>query len=124
MIDATNPVLADLSGLTLGTTVSAGEQVQQWASGAKVVKAFNTIGSNILADARFGSERALLAYCGDDAEAKHIVRQLAEELGFDPLDAGPLTQTRLLEPFALLWISLAYKAGQGRDIAFKFLRRS
>jgi len=87
VIDATNPVLADLSGLTLGTTVSAGEQVQQWASGAKVVKAFNTIGSNILADARFGSERALLAYCGDDAEAKHIVRQLAEELGFDPLDA-------------------------------------
>jgi NADPH-dependent F420 reductase len=124
VIDAMNPLLPDLSGLTLGTTTSAAEQVQQWAAGAKVVKAFNTIGYNIMADAKFGSEKALLAYCGDDAGAKQMVRQLAVDLGFDPLDAGPLTQARLLEPFALLWISLAYKAGQGREIAFKLLRRS
>ena len=124
VIDATNPLLPDLSGLMMGTTVSAGEQVQQWASGAKVVKAFNTIGYNIMADPQFGPEHAMLAYCGDDAEAKLIVKQLAEELGFDPLDVGPLTQARLLEPFALLWITLAYKAGQGREIAFKFLRKA
>jgi predicted dinucleotide-binding enzyme len=123
LIDATNPLYPDLSGLVVGTTTSAGEKIQLLATGAKVVKAFNTVGYNIMANPQFGSERALMAYCGDDAGAKGIVKQLASELGFEPLDAGPLTQARLLEPFALLWISLAYKAGQGREIGFKFLRR-
>ena len=48
---------------------------------------------------------------------------LAESLGFDPVDAGPLRQARLLEPLAMLWISLAYAYGHGPDIAFKLLRR-
>ena len=88
-----------------------------------MVKAFNTIGANIMANTSFGSEKPSLCYCGDDAEAKQIVKQLAEEIGFEPLDVGPLTQARLLEPFALLWISMALKYGYTRDIAFKLLRR-
>jgi predicted dinucleotide-binding enzyme len=123
VIDVVNPVLPDLSGLSLGTTTSAAEQVAQWASGARVVKAFNTVGFNIMADPSFGSSRALLFYCGDDAAAKQTVNSLAAELGFDPQDAGPLRQARLLEPFALLWISLAYCQGYGRDFAFQLLRR-
>jgi hypothetical protein len=62
-------------------------------------------------------------FSGDDAGAKGKVKQLADELGFEGVDAGPLTQARLLEPFALLWISLALKQGLGREIAFKLLRR-
>ena len=49
--------------------------------------------------------------------------RLVDELGFDPVDAGPLTQARLLEPLALLWISLAYRQGLGRNIAFRLMRR-
>jgi NADPH-dependent F420 reductase len=123
VIDATNPVLPDLSGLALGTTTSAAEQVAQWAPGARVVKAFNTVGSNIMADPSFGSNRALLFYCGDDAAAKQTVKSLADELGFDAQDAGPLRQARVLEPFALLWISLAFGQGYGREFAFQLLRR-
>lgn len=123
LIDATNPLYSDLSGLSIGTANSAGEHVALLAQGAKVVKAFNTIGYNIMANPQFGSERAMMAYCGDDAGAKEIVKQLATELGFDALDAGPLTQARTLEPLALLWISLAYQVGYGREIAFQFLRR-
>lgn len=63
-------------------------------------------------------------YCGDNAEAKKTVHGLIEELGFEPLDAGPLTQARLLEPFALLWITLALKHGYGREIGFELLRRT
>lgn len=122
LIDATNPLLPDLSGLDLGTNTSAAEQVARWASGAKVVKAFNTVGANIMADPSFGSDRVVLPYCGDDATAKGTVKTLIAELGFEPLDAGPLTQARVLEPFALFWISLAFSS-YGRDIAFKFLRR-
>lgn len=65
----------------------------------------------------------MLFYCGDDVEAKRATHQLASKLGFDAQDAGPLTQARLLEPFALLWISLALKHGYGREIAFELMRR-
>jgi predicted dinucleotide-binding enzyme len=123
LIDATNPLLPDLSGLALGTSTSGAEQVAGWARGAKVVKAFNTIGNNIMANASFGPDRPVLFYCGDDAAAKQTVKQLAGDIGFDPQDAGPLTQARLLEPFALLWISLAFQQGWGREFAFKVLRR-
>ncbi len=58
VVDATNPLRPDLSGLALGHTTSAGEQVARWAPGARVVKAFNTIGAQHMADPRFGAERA------------------------------------------------------------------
>jgi len=123
LIDATNPLLPTLQGLELGNTTSAGEQVAAWATGAKVVKAFNTVGFNIMENPAFGSDKAVMFYCGDDAGAKQTVKQLTVELGFDAVDAGPLRQARVLEPFALLWISLAYGCGYGREIAFKLLRR-
>jgi NADPH-dependent F420 reductase len=123
VIDATNPLRPDLSALTAGTTTSAAEQVAQWTPAARVVKAFNTVGANIMANPAFGADRPVMLYCGNDAKAKQIVHSLIAELGFEPVDAGPLTQARTLEPFALLWISLAYQAGLGREIAFKLLRR-
>src|SRR5579872_7303533 len=48
VIDAVNPLLPDLSGLALANTTSAAEQMAGWARGARVVKAFNTVGSNIM----------------------------------------------------------------------------
>lgn len=123
LIDTTNPLLADLSGLSIGTTTSGGEQVAQWAQGAKVVKAFNTVGDSIMQNASFAAGKPVMFYCGDDAAAKKTVHQLVDDLGFDPQDAGPLTQARLLEPFALLWISLAFRQKWGRDFAFQAIRR-
>lgn len=123
LIDATNPLLPDLSGMALPNTTSAAEQVAGWARGAKVVKAFNTVGSNIMENPAFGADKAVLFYCGDDAGAKDKAKQLADELGFESVDAGPLSQARVLESFALLWVLLAFKADLGREIAFKLLRR-
>ena len=122
LIDATNPLNASL-GLEVGTTASGAELVAGWARGAKVVKAFNTVGFNVMQNAAFGSDRPVMFYCGDDAGAKAVVRPLVESLGFEAIDAGPLAQARVLEPFALLWISLALAHGLGRDFAFKLLRR-
>lgn len=122
LIDATNPLLPELAGLSVGTNISAGELVAQWARGAKVVKALNTVGFSIMADPKLSGGPIAMFYCGDDAEAKRTVNGLILELGFDPLDAGPLTQARVLEPFAMLWISLAVKYGYGREIGFRFLR--
>jgi len=123
LIDTTNPLFPDLSGLSLGTTTSSGEQIAQLANGAKVVKSFNTVGDSIMHNTSFAAGKPVMFYCGDDAAAKMTVHQLAADLGFDPKDAGPLTQSRLLEPFALLWISLAFQQKWGREFAFQALRR-
>jgi len=111
------------SGLAVGHTTSGGEEVAGWAAGARVVKAFNTIGAVHMAQPTFRTERASMFLCGDDAAAKGTVSGLARELGFDPVDAGPLAQARLLEPLAMLWISMALVHGHGPNIAFKLLRK-
>lgn len=123
LIDAANPMLPDLSGLEVGTTSSGGELVAGWAPGARVVKAFNTIGTPVMANPAMGDKSAVLFYCGDDADAKATVHQLATELGFDAEDAGPLRQARLLEPFAMLWVSLSFTRGYGREWAFSLIKR-
>jgi 8-hydroxy-5-deazaflavin:NADPH oxidoreductase len=46
--------------------------------------------------------------CGDDVGAKQVVAGLAKALGFEPVDADRSAQARLLEPLAMLWISMAY----------------
>ena len=58
--------------------------------------------------------------CGDDAAAKDVVRGLATELGSEVVDAGALSNARLLESLAELWVSLAF-GGHGREIAFRLL---
>lgn len=124
LVDCTNPLAPDLSGLVVGTDDSAGEQVARWARGAKVVKAFNTIGAANFADPTFAGQAASMFVAGDDAGAKAVVSGLAAELGFDPVDAGPLLAARWLEPLAMLWIHLAFKQGLGpAGHAFKLLRR-
>ncbi len=122
LFDCTNPLIGDLSGLEIGQSSSGGERLAEWAPGARVVKIFNTVGSNVMADPHFGEERATMIYCGDDAGAKAVGDRLARDAGFDPLDAGPLSYSRLLEPVALLWIRLAID-GRDREFAFKLMRR-
>lgn len=122
VIDVLNPLLPDLSGLEVGLTTSAAEMVAAWCPGARVVKAFNTVGYPVMADPVVNGEPVVLFYCGDDAEAKKVTAQLATELGFNAVDAGPLTQARLLEPFALLWISLAFKQGFGFHWGFRVVK--
>jgi 8-hydroxy-5-deazaflavin:NADPH oxidoreductase len=124
LVDCTNPLAPDLSGLVLGTDSSAGEAIARWAPGARVVKAFNTIGAANFADPRFGATAASMFIAGDDAAAKATVARLAAELGFEPVDTGPLLAARWLEPLAMLWIHLAFKQGLGpTGHAFKLLRR-
>jgi 8-hydroxy-5-deazaflavin:NADPH oxidoreductase len=123
LLDATNPLQGGLAGLDFAGGRSGAEQVAAWAPGARVVKIFNTVGFNVMANPRFGAERASMLYCGDDGDAKKIAAELAAAIGFDPVDAGPLAEARWLESFALLWIRLAVVNGQGREIAFRLMKR-
>jgi hypothetical protein len=123
ILDCTNPLAPDLSGLTLGHDFSGGEQVAAWAAGASVFKVFNSTGYNIMASPVVDGRRAVMLFCGDDDSRRPAVAKLVTEVGFEAVDAGGLAVARLLEPFALLWISLAYRRGLGRDFAFALLRR-
>ena len=123
IVDCTNPLKEDFSGLALGYTTSGAEQVAQWAKGAKVFKAFNQVGFNIMAKPSFDGQRAVMFICGDDAAHKPTVLKLASDIGFEAIDAGGLVVARLLEPYAMLWIHLALARSLGRDFAFGLLRR-
>jgi NADPH-dependent F420 reductase len=123
VIDCTNPLLADLSGIELGHSTSASEQLAAAAPTARIVKAFNTASVKVMNDPQFGDHQATMFYCGDDAAAKTIVRQLIVDIGFEPADAGPLSSARYLEPLAMLYIHLAFKQGWGSNCAFKVMKR-
>ena len=123
VIDCTNPLKPDVSGLEVGLTTSGAERVAQWAAGAKVFKAFNTTGFNIMANPVIDGVRTVMFVCGDDAAVKPTVLRLVGDVGFDAVDVGKLTQARLLEPWAMLWISLAFRGGLRRDFGFALLRR-
>lgn len=117
VVDATNPI---------GTPDPAGrsgaERVAELAPGARVVKAFNTVGFETMADTAYPGGTPLMLVAGDDADAKETVLDLAASLGFDAVDAGPLEAARDLERLAVLWIRLA-RGALGREIAFALLRR-
>ena len=123
VIDAMNPIADDFSDLVPLGGISAAEHVAKWTPGATVVKAFNTVGSNIMENPQFGSVRATMLIASDDAEAKAAVLALAEQIGFAPVDAGPLSMARHLESFAWVWITLAAKLGHGREMVFELLKR-
>jgi NADPH-dependent F420 reductase len=123
LIDCTNPLTADFSGIELGHSTSAAEQIAAWSPGSRVVKAFNTAGTKVMANPQFGDHAAAMFYCGDDLAAKATVKQLIADLGFDPIDAGPLHSARYLEPLAMLYIHLAFKQGWGSNCAFRMMKR-
>lgn len=124
LVDATNPLAAGLSGLSLGTTTSGAEELARLAHGARVVKAFNTTGAENMADTSYPGGVPWMPVCGDDAQARQQVMALATLIGFEAVDAGPLMAARYLEPFAMTWIHLALKLGHGRQFAFGVLRRN
>jgi len=120
LIDCTNPLGMGPQGLQLviGHDTSAGEQVAGWAPGASVFKTLNTTGAGNMANAANYPVKPMMLVAGDDAAKKPMVMALVAKLGFEPVDAGPLKQARLLEPFGMVWIDQAMNRGRGRDFAF------
>lgn len=125
VIDCTNAVVRGEGGMSLayGHTTSAAEQLQARIPAAHVVKSFNAQGAENLADPIYGGIAASNFLCGNDAEARRVVAQLVADVGFEPVDVGPLANARLVEPLMLLWMASSRAAGS-RDIAFKLLRRT
>jgi predicted dinucleotide-binding enzyme len=117
------PMNADDTKLVVAHTSSGAEMLARKVRKAKVVSAFNTVPSEVLFDVfnsrRRTRHRPSLLYCGNDRRAKDVAATLIRDVGFDPVDAGPLKTARYLEPFALAVAQVAYEGDDGPRLAYR-----
>jgi predicted dinucleotide-binding enzyme len=119
------PMNADDTALVVAHTSSGAEVLAKKVRKAHVVAAFGTVPSEVLFsvfDARRKAGRPSLVYCGDHQSAKEVAAELIRDVGFDPVDAGPLRIARYTEPFTLLVAQLAYEGDEGPKLAYRFQR--
>jgi predicted dinucleotide-binding enzyme len=119
------PMDADNTGLVIGNTSSGAEELANKVPKAKVVCAFNTVPSEVffgVYEAKRGAKRPSLVHCGGDAPSKDVAASLISDVGFEPIDVGPLRIARYTEPFALLMGQLAYEGTDGPELAYRFER--
>jgi predicted dinucleotide-binding enzyme len=125
LVTCSLPMNEDDTDLVVGRTSSGAEKLARKAPRARVVSAFGTVPSEVLFgvfEARSRVPRPSLVYCGDDADAKEVTAALIRDVGFDPVDAGPLQVARYTEPLTLLIARLAYEGEGGPELAYRFER--
>jgi predicted dinucleotide-binding enzyme len=118
LVDSMNAVFRKPAGY-----IKTSEAIRAASGNDHIVKCFNWIGAENMDNPHYGNEVADMILCGNHAEDKKIVKQLAEDCGFNVYDIGGLDKEPITEHAALLWGSLAFGAGLGRNISFKILRR-
>jgi 8-hydroxy-5-deazaflavin:NADPH oxidoreductase len=119
------PMNGDDTALVVAHSSSGAEALAKKIPKAKVVGAFGTVPSEVLFGvyaARHKKRRPSLVYYGDDKRAKRRAAGLIRDLGFEPVDAGPLSIARYAEPFTLLMAQLAYEGKGGPELAYRFER--
>lgn len=122
LVDATN-VVSPSGDLAVGFTTSGAENLAKLAPDAKVVKAFNHVFAQNMSTGRVRGESLSLLVAGDDPRAKEAVMRLGRDIGFEPVDAGPLASARYLEPMGMQMIRLGYGLKMGTDIGFRLVRK-
>jgi predicted dinucleotide-binding enzyme len=120
LVDITNPYVDGKLQLHEGT--SNAEIIQSNVPGARVVKGWNTIFSAVADEPGFGAEAPSVFLAGDDARANGVVAALARDMGFEPIDCGPLAGARDLERLIVLFGTIGTNLAWGRW-ALKVLQR-
>jgi len=121
VIDVMNAIGSNMD-LGISCTTSTAEETQKKLPKAYVVKAFNTVFAPNQSTGRIAGEQLTAFLAGDDLKAKQTVAQLTKDIGFDPVDCGPLKAARNLEAMGNLIINLAYKYGMGNKMGYKLVK--
>jgi 8-hydroxy-5-deazaflavin:NADPH oxidoreductase len=98
------------------------ERLQKAYPSAHFVKAFNSVGSGQMVNPVFAGLRPTMFICGDDANAKRVVRQILDQFGWDTEDMGAAEAARAIEPLCKLWCIPGIGKGDWSPHAFKLLR--
>lgn len=126
IITCSLPMNASDTGLVIAHRSSGAEALAKKVKTAKVVSAFGTVPSEVLfrvyGRKRRTRRRPSLLYCGDSGNAKEVAARLIRDVGFEPVDAGPLRIARYLEPFTLAIAQLAYEGSGGPELAYRIER--
>lgn len=115
LADATNAFAGAPDGYATMAAV-----VGDAAPSARIVKAFNVVGAEHMADPK--QLNVFLPIASDDPAAAELVREFAASLGFDAVVVGGAAEILLIEDLARLWGAVAFRAGLGRDLAFSLTR--
>lgn len=116
------PMNDDDSALVVAHRSSGAEALAKKLPKARIVSAFSTVPSEVLFDVfakRSRMPRPSLVYCGDDDGAKEVAARLIRDVGFDPVDVGPLQTARYIEPFSLLVAKIAYDGEGVAAVAYR-----
>lgn len=122
VVDMTNPIKPDFSGLAIGHTTSAAEELQAAAPEARVVKAFNTIFASLFDAPAAATAEIPVFVAGNDEAAAEAVAALVATAGFAVEKVGGLDGARLVEPLGMLNIRFGYGLGKGTAIAPAWLK--
>jgi 8-hydroxy-5-deazaflavin:NADPH oxidoreductase len=126
IVSCSLPMNANDTALAVAHTSSGAEALARKVRKANVVSAFSTVPSEVLFDVfaakRRTRRRPSLRYCGNDRDAKEVAATLIRDVGFEPMDAGPLRVARYLEPFSLAMAQLAYEGDEGPEIVYRIER--
>ena len=122
VIDATNPLKLDFSGLLLYGDTSGGEQIAKWAPTSKVVKALNSAFAKVMEHPEINGVKSMMLIAGDDLSALNTVAELVDDLGFQSQKMNGISTSRLLEMVGLTLITLGYKEGLGNEIGLSILK--
>jgi predicted dinucleotide-binding enzyme len=115
-------VVIDASNNVQRTPPSSVDLIIAAAPGARVFRAFNSVGWENMTNPYFGGEQADMLYCGnDDHGAAQLVEQLIADVGFRPIRVGGLEELPTVDGLLQLWFALAVRGGRGRRLAFKVL---
>lgn len=123
VIDSTNPLNPDWSPKLLGQENSASEEISRMLPEAHTVKAFNTIFADVMSEPLKDGQAITAFIAGDNDKAKQKVIALARDIGYAPIDTGPLYTARYLENMAHLNIQIAVGQGGGTNAAFVYLQQ-
>jgi len=112
VVDVTNPLVFGEGGPSLEEgELSGGEALQHRLPGAKVVKAFNTVGNTLMVDPQLPGGPPVMFIAGDDEDAVAHVGAILEAFGWRWLNVGGIERSRELESLCLLWVAIGARSG-------------
>jgi 8-hydroxy-5-deazaflavin:NADPH oxidoreductase len=116
-------IVIDAANHVGGKSLNSLAVLAEYAPSARLFRAFNSLGWENFADARYGDDTGDMLYSGPACEAQRTVEELIGATGLRPIWVGDNDKAQIVDNFVTLWFTLAFERGFGRNLGFKILTR-